>query len=59
MSKKIIQSVLAILVMLIGAYMFLNYSLPTPPAVSGIAFFLVGLSLWIPHCPICAKICKK
>jgi len=51
--------ILALGVIGIGAYMFSSYSLPTPPAVSGIGFILAGLGLWVQHCPICNKICKK
>jgi len=59
MSKKVLVQVLSVLVMIVGIYMFAMHAFMTPPSVSGVGFFLVGLALWIPHCPICAKICKK
>jgi len=59
MSKKVLQQILAILVIIVGVYMFAKHPWMTPPSVSGIGFLLTGLALWIPNCPICAKICKK
>jgi len=57
--RKILQMVLAASVIGIGVYMFFSFDWPTPPAISGLAFFLTGLWLWLPNCPICNKICKK
>ena len=54
-----LQQILALLVIIVGVYMFVQHAWMTPPSISGIGFFLAGLALWIPHCPICAKICKK
>lgn len=56
--KKVFQMLLALGVIAIGMYMLLSYDLPTPPALSGFAFLLTGLSLWMPHCPVCKTVFK-
>ena len=56
--KRIIQMVLALSVIIIGITMFFSFDWPTPPAVSGLAFFFTGLYMWIPHCPICKRVFK-
>ena len=50
--------VLALSVIIIGITMFFSFDWPTPPAVSGLAFFFTGLYMWIPHCPICKRVFK-
>jgi len=59
MKKEHVKAVLAVMVMVIGVYMFVNNAWPTPPAVSGLGFFLVGFGQWLNFCPVCKKICKK
>lgn len=48
--RQIIQMVLAIGVMVLGIYMLLNFEWPTPPAISGLGFLMVGFSQWTPYC---------
>lgn len=55
-TKKIIQKILIIGVMVVGVYMFLNFQWPQPPAVSGLGFFMTGLAMWIPHCPLMQRL---
>ena len=47
-----LQRLLSIAIAGIGIYMFSQFPWPAPPAVSGLAFVLIALALWIPHCPI-------
>jgi F0F1-type ATP synthase assembly protein I len=56
--KKIIQRILIIGVIIIGIYMLVTNTWPTPPAVSGLGFLLAGLAMWVPHCPICKMLFK-
>ncbi len=58
MKKTTLQALFALGTIIVGGYMFFTYSWGTPPAISGLGFLFAGLALWIPHCPICAKICK-
>lgn len=51
-TKKLIQKILVIGVMIVGVYMLMSYDWPQPPAVSGLGFLMAGLAMWIPHCPI-------
>ena len=55
-TKKLIQHVLIIGVMIVGIYMLYKYDWPTPPAVSGLGFLMAGLAMWIPHCPVMKRI---
>jgi F0F1-type ATP synthase assembly protein I len=50
--KKVLQMLLIVGVIAIGLYMFFSFAWGTPPAISGLAFVLTGLALWIPHCPL-------
>jgi hypothetical protein len=50
--RKIIQMLSSIGIIMVGVYMFTNHAWPTPPAVSGVGFFLTGLALWMNHCPV-------
>lgn len=50
--KSMIQAGLALGVIAVGLYMWLNHAWGTPPAVSGFGFILAGLALWVPHCPL-------
>lgn len=59
MKKEHVKAVLALGVIIIGVYMLMTYNFPTPPAVSGLGFLLVGLGQWMNYCPICKFICKK
>ncbi len=58
MKKKTLQALLALGTIVVGAYMLYSHQWPTPPAVSGLGFLFAGLALWIPHCPVCKKLCK-
>jgi len=58
MKKKTLQALLALGTIVVGAYMLYAHAWPTPPAVSGLGFLMAGLALWVPHCPICNKVCK-
>ncbi len=40
--KKFITLALGVLVFAIGVKMFMTYDCPTPPAMSGIAFMMIG-----------------
>ncbi|MDA8597145.1 hypothetical protein N9L26_02275 [Candidatus Pacebacteria bacterium] len=51
-AKRMVQAVLAIGVILIGIYMWWNNPWLSPPSISGVGFFLAGLALWVPHCPV-------
>lgn len=55
-TKLLLQRLLILGVIAIGIYMFASYSLPKPPAVSGIGFILAGLAMWVPTCPLLKKI---
>lgn len=50
--KRILQSILAIGVILVGLYMLLSFPWGTPPAISGLGFLLAGLAQWVPYCPV-------
>ena len=50
--------VLALAVIVIGIYMVANFESMTAPFISGIAFILTGMNLWLPNCPMCNHICK-
>jgi uncharacterized membrane protein len=50
--RKFVHLLASIGVIAVGLYMFFSYAWPTPPAVSGLGFFLTGLALWMNHCPI-------
>jgi len=59
---KIIKMITAILVLLIGVYMLVQNDISTPPGLSGLTFILIGINLWISHCPLykcLTKACKK
>ncbi len=59
---KIIKMISALLVLAIGICMLVKYDIMTPPGHSGLAFILIGINLWIPHCPFLkclTKSCKK
>ena len=59
---KIIKMITAILVLLIGICMLVKHDIMTPPGHSGLAFILIGINLWISHCPLykcLTKVCKK
>ena len=58
-SQRTLQAVFSVAIILIGAHMLYQFAWPTAPAISGLAFLLIGFSLWMPHCPICRRICKK
>jgi len=57
-AKRILQKILILGVIIIGIYMLVKYDWPTPPAVSGLGFLLIGFAVWIPHCPILKMIFK-
>ena len=48
--KKFIVMVLSVFITAIGVFMAWNYSLPTPPSLSGWTFIMTGLALWVPNC---------
>ena len=54
--KRIIQGVLILGVVAVGAYMLYTYAWGTPPATSGLGFLMAGLAMWVPHCPICRAV---
>lgn len=56
--KRILQTILILGVIGIGIYMFISFAWATPPAVSGLAFILAGLAMWVPHCPVCRVLLK-
>ncbi|MFT7645025.1 MAG: hypothetical protein ACI9BF_000694 [Candidatus Paceibacteria bacterium] len=55
-TKSLIQKALTLGVIGVGIYMFFSYPWPTPPAVSGLGFFMAGFVMWVPHCPILKKL---
>jgi hypothetical protein len=55
-AKRTVQAILALAVMIIGIYMWWGHAWMTPPSTSGVGFFLAGLALWTPHCPIMKKV---
>ena len=50
--RKVVQMVSTLGVIAVGVYMFTNFAWPTPPAISGVGFFLAGVALWMNHCPV-------
>ncbi len=52
--QKAIRMILALVVLVIGIFMVWTWrdKFPAPPLLSGIAFIAIGLSLWMPNCPI-------
>ena len=58
MTKKGLKSLVALLLMALGVYMLSTSSWPDAPFISGIGFLLAGFGQWIPHCPVCNKVCK-
>ena len=58
MKKKTLQALLALGVMGVGVYMLYVNVWPAMPSVSGLGFLLAGLALWVPHCPVCKKVCS-
>lgn len=50
--RTYVQMLATIGVMVVGLYMFFSFAWPTPPAISGVGFFLAGLALWMNHCPV-------
>ena len=52
MCKKIIQMISSLVIIVIGIYMLVNFGCGTAPHLSGLAFLLIGLNLWMPHCLI-------
>lgn len=61
MSKpiKYVQMLSTAGVIIIGIYMLINFSWGTPPAISGLAFLLTGVALWMNHCPIMKWLFEK
>ena len=53
--KKMLQAILILVVMVIGVYMLWENQWGTPPALSGLAFLLTGLAMWVPYCPVAHK----
>jgi len=51
-TRKWLQRSLIILIASIGVYMLSQFVLPSPPAISGVAFLLIAAALWVPHCPL-------
>jgi hypothetical protein len=56
--KKDIQIVFSVVVIGIGIYLLTQNAWPTPPALSGLAFLLVGYLHFMPYCPLCKAFCK-
>ena len=49
------QTILSLGVIIIGGYMLFTFDWPAPPALSGLAFLLIGFSMIKQHCNIFKK----
>jgi len=57
--KKFGSLALGVLVFAIGVKMVMVYDCPTPPAMSGVAFMLIGFSMWFQNCMMLDYLCGK
>lgn len=61
--KKFIGLVIGVFVLVIGVCMVVRFELHTPPFMSGLAFILIGFSMWLKNCMMldyfCSKNCEK
>jgi len=44
-ARSILETIASLGVIAVGLYMFINFAWPTPPAISGLGFFLAGLAI--------------